>query len=89
MFSTMTTDESTRMPMAIASPPKDIRLAEIPNCRMMIKEPSTVKGSTVPTVMAERRLPKNNKSTISTRITAWAKAPSTVPTAFSTRVVRS
>ena len=81
MFSTMTTAESTRIPMAIAIPPSDIRLA-VRSIRFMTrKAPSTVRGRIVPTVIALRRFPRKRMRTMRTRATAWMRAVRTVETA--------
>ena len=45
MFSTTTTAASTSMPMAIASPPRLIRLADMPNCCIRMKVISAASGS--------------------------------------------
>ena len=89
MFSTTTTAASTRMPMATASPPRDMRLAETPSTRMRIKVASTDSGSIKATVSAARRLPRSTMSTINTSTTASPRAFCTVHTAASTNSVRS
>ena len=89
MFSTTTTAASTSMPMAIARPPSDIRLALMPNRRIMMKVNSTDSGRIKATVSAARRLPSIMINTSSTRMTASPSAFSTVHTAAVTSSVRS
>ena len=88
-FSTTTTAASTNMPMAMASPPSDMRLADTPNTRIRINVPSTDSGKISATVNAARRLPSNTTSTASTSNTASPSACSTVHTAALTNSVRS
>jgi len=89
MFSTTTTAASTSMPMAIASPPKDIRFADRPNQRMSTKVASAAKGRISATVSAARRSPRNSTSISITSTTACASAVLTVVTARSTSWPRS
>ena len=89
MFSTTTTAASTSMPMAIASPPKLIRFADIPNARIRINVTSAARGSTNATVSAARMLPRNNPNSTITNTVASISAVETAPTAFVTNEARS
>ena len=88
-FSTITTAASTSKPMAMAKPPKLMRLADKPNWRMRINVPNTDKGRMIATTKAARILPKKATKIITTRIAASVKALLTVCTAFSTNTERS
>ncbi len=88
-FSTITTAPSTIMPMPIASPASDIRLAERPAWRMPMNAISMASGSAMTTTNALRHSPRNRNSTIATRIAPSTSARVAVPTAASTRSVRS
>ena len=89
MFSTTTTAASTSMPMAIARPPSDIRLADSPHWCMSTKVASADSGRIKATTRAARRLPKSSSNSTSTRAMASARALLTVPTARSTSAPRS
>ncbi len=89
MFSTTTTAASTSMPIAIASPPRLIRLADMLNQRIRMKVASADSGRISATTRAARRLPRNSTSSTSTSAMASANAFDTVPTARSTRLPRS
>ena len=89
IFSTTTTAASTSMPMAMASPPRLIRLAERPNRRIKMKVASAESGNTSATTSAERRLPRKARSSRMTRTMASSSALATVPMARSTRLLRS
>ena len=62
-FSTMTTAPSTIMPMPMARPASDIRLAERPNCCMPMNAISIASGKATITTSAERSSPRNRNST--------------------------
>ena len=85
MFSTTTTAASTNMPMAIANPPRLIRLADMPNAFIMIKVNSAANGRDKATVKAARQSPRNSISRMMTRTTASSNAFVTVCTARSTK----
>ena len=89
MFSTITTALSTRIPIEMASPPSDIRLAVIPNRYIGRNAPITVSGRINPAVSALRQLAKNNASTTSTKTMPSASAASTVATARPIKSLRS
>ena len=89
MFSTTTTAASTSMPMAIASPPRLIRLADMPNWRIRMKVTSAASGRVSATTRAARKLPRNSTSSTTTSTMASSRARDTVPTARSTRLPRS
>ena len=86
MFSTMTMVPSTIMPIAIASPPKDIRLAEMPKRRMPTNAVNTENGMARATTRLGRTPPMKNGSTSTTRPMPIKSADVTVPTAASTRL---
>jgi len=88
-FSTTTTAPSTRMPTAIASPPRLIRLAVRPIAFMKMKVSSTAIGSASATITDARTSPRNNSSRITTSTVASSSAVSTVPTALPIRSDRS
>ena len=88
-FSTTTTAASTSMPMAIARPPKLIKLALMPTRRISKKVPSAASGSITATTSAARSSPRNRSSRMTTSTVASSKALSTVPTARSISVLRS
>ncbi len=88
-FSTTTTAASTSRPIAIARPPRLIRLADSPNWRISTKVASTDSGRISATTMAARRLPRNRISRITTSTAASSSALLTVPTARSTSCARS
>ena len=87
-FSTTTTAASTSIPIAIAKPPKLIRLADIPMKCIMIKVNNAAKGNANATTTAALILPKNNISKITTSTIASNKACNTVSTALSTKLPR-
>jgi len=88
-FSTITTAPSTIMPMPMASPASDIRLAERLKCCISRKAISMASGRVTITTSAERTSPRNRKSTMATRIEPSTSALSAVFMAFSTMSVRS
>ena len=77
------------MPMAMASPPSDIRFAEILKTRIITSVNNTDSGRISATVSAARRLPSNTMSTKITSTTASPNAFSTVNTAESISSERS
>jgi len=88
-FSTTTTAASTSMPMAMARPPRLIRLADSPKARIRMKVASAESGSINATTSAARRLPRKARSRSTTSTMASSSALDTVPTARSTRLERS
>ena len=64
MFSTMTMVPSTIMPMAMARPPNDIRLADMPKRRIPMNATSTEKGIDNATTTLARTPPMKTSSTI-------------------------
>ena len=73
-FSTMTMAPSTSMPMAMASPPSDIRLAEIPKYLISTNAKRTEKGTESATTMLGRNPPMKISSTSITRPIPWNRA---------------
>ena len=88
-FSVITTAPSTIMPMPMAKPASDIRLADRPASPMKMKAMSMAIGSAAITTMAERNSPRNKNRTIATRMEPSISARSAVLTASSTSSVRS
>jgi hypothetical protein len=88
-FSTTTTAASTSMPMAIARPPRLIRLALMPVARIRMKVPSAASGSVIATTSAARSSPRNSSSSTTTSTAASSRASVTVPTARAIRSLRS
>ena len=86
IFSTMTMEASPSMPMAMAIPPRDMRLAERPISPMKITATRAHTGRASATMKALRRLPRKRTSTISTRNAPCNRALLTVPVALSTRL---
>ena len=89
VFSTTTTEQSTSRPMAIARPPSDMMLAEIPVSRMTMKVDSTASGRMSETTSAARRLPRKRISRTTTSAIASSSTFCTVQTAFSISSLRS
>ncbi|MCY1173446.1 hypothetical protein D9M73_136060 [compost metagenome] len=89
MFSTTTTAASTSMPIAMAKPPRLIRLADMPKARIRMKVISAAKGSTMATVRAARILPRNRPSSTMTSTVASIRADDTALTALVTSEARS
>src|SRR5690625_5623106 len=85
MFSTTTTEPSTTIPMAIAKPPSDMRLAEIPNHFMAINARHTEKGIDRATTRLGRQPPIKASNTIATKAMTCSSALDTVEHAASTR----
>ena len=73
-MSTMTTAPSTIMPMAIAKPPRDIRLADSPVTFINRKATSTATGKEAMTTIALRIFPRNRKRIRITSIAPISKA---------------
>jgi hypothetical protein len=88
-FSTMTTAPSTIMPMPIAKPASDIRLADSPNWPMPMKAISIASGRVTITTRAERSSPRKRNRTKATSSEPSISARVAVPTALFTRSVRS
>ena len=88
-FSTMTTAPSTIMPMPIARPASDIRLADSPTWPMPMNAISIANGSVTITTSAERNSPRNRNNTTATRSEPSTSARTAVSTALLTRSVRS
>ena len=88
-FSTTTTAQSTRSPMAMARPPNDIIFADQPNSRMMMNVERTASGRHAATTTAALRLPRNNTSRMTTSTMASISTRCTVHTAFSINSLRS
>ena len=89
VFSTTTTAASTSMPMAMASPPRLIRLALCPVQRISRKVHSAASGRISATTMAARSSPRNSNSSTTTSTVASSSAFCTVPTARLIRWLRS
>ena len=85
----MTTAPSTIMPMPIARPASDIRLAERPKRSIRKNAINMDKGSVTMTTSAERNSPRKRNSTTATRIEPSINARSAVDSALSTMSVRS
>ncbi len=85
MFSTITTEPSTSMPIATAIPPRDIRLAERPNQAMIIRAIPMEIGIESSTSVVARRFIRNRASTIAINTKANRSALVTVSTALVTR----
>ncbi len=66
-FSTTTTDPSTIMPIAMAKPPRDMRLAVRPALPMTMNVTSGVRTRVAVTIKALRTLPRNRKRMTTTR----------------------
>ena len=74
MFSTITTEESTNIPIAITSPPKLIKLADKSNSFISIKVINADIGKESATTNDERISPRKIASNMMTNITAWLNA---------------
>ena len=81
MFSTMTTEPSTSIPIATAIPPNDIKLADKPSQDITINAIAIEIGIEMSTKNVARRFIKNSASTMAMKINAKAKASTTVSTA--------
>ena len=88
-FSTITTAPSTIMPMPMARPASDIRLADMPTRHMQMKANSIASGKVTMTTMAERNSPRNRNRITATRIEPSISALVEVFSALSTISVRS
>ena len=88
-FSTTTTAASTSMPIAMARPPSDIRLAVSPYQRISTKVPKADSGRITATTSAARSWPRKINSSNSTKAIASSSALLTVLTARSTKLPRS
>ena len=85
MFSTITTEPSTNIPIATAIPPKDIRLAERPNQAMIINAIPMEIGIDKSTSNVARRFIRNSAKTAKMNIKASSSASVTVLTALVTK----
>ena len=83
MFSTITTEPSTSIPIATAIPPSDIKLADIPHQAMIINAIPIEIGIEINTKKVARKFIKNRANTIHMKINASESATTTVSTAFS------
>ena len=88
MFSTTTTEASTSMPKAMASPPKLMRLAVSPKNFISTKVLIKANGSDTATTTAARMPPKKTYSTTQTNTAASTKASMTVLAARDTNSPR-
>ncbi|MCY1308726.1 hypothetical protein D9M68_892900 [compost metagenome] len=88
-FSTTTTEPSTIRPIAIASPPSDIRLADSPTWFITMNVSNGVSTSVASTMTDERTSPRNRNSTITTSTTPSSSTLVTVHSAASTSSLRS
>ena len=88
-FSTTTTEPSTIRPMAMASPPSDIRLADSPTWFITMNVSNGVSTSVASTITEERTSPRNRNSTITTSTTPSSSTLVTVHSAESTSSLRS
>ena len=75
--------------MAIAKPPSDMRLAEMPSLFIAMKVKSGVNTKVATTISDERTSPKNKNKMITTKITPSIKTFVTVHKAASTNSERS
>ena len=66
MFSTTTTEESTNIPIPMASPPRVMRFPLIPRISITIKARRRVKGSEAITMRDALKFPSKNAVTIET-----------------------
>ena len=84
MCSIITTEPSTIMPMAMASPPRDMRLADTPQWAMAMRARPMDMGTEMSTRKVARRLSRNSMSTTTMSTKASSRALATVCTAWST-----
>ena len=82
-------DPSTTIPIAMANPPRLIRLAVSWATSMKMNATSAVKGRLIATTRAERRSPSTRNNTRTTRIPPCRRAPDTVLMTAPTKSVRS
>ncbi|CAH9067008.1 hypothetical protein PSEHALCIP103_03704 [Pseudoalteromonas haloplanktis] len=82
MFSTITTEPSTNIPIATAIPPNDIKFADKPIQDITIKAIAIEIGIEINTKKVARKFIKNRASTITININASANACTTVSTAL-------
>ena len=89
-FSTSTTAPSTIIPVPMARPASDIRLAETPNCCCIrMNAISIASGKVMITTMAERNSPRNRNRMTATRMAPSTSELSAVLSAFWTSSARS
>lgn len=82
MFSTITTEPSTNIPIATAIPPSDIKLADTPSHAITTSAMAIEIGIEMSTRKVALRFIKNSASTTTIKINASAKASTTVCTAL-------
>ena len=75
MFSTITTDESTNIPIAMTKPPRLIKFADKLNCFIRIKVINAAIGNDNETTIDDLISPRKIASSTITRITACPSAP--------------
>ena len=85
MFSITTMVASTIMPIPMARPPRDMRLALMPNCSIRMNVRRIENGSDSATITEDRRLPRNTASTITTSMRPCQSAVVTVLVARATK----
>ena len=81
MFSTITTEPSTIIPMAMASPPRDIRFADTFQYAIPINARPIEMGTEISTRSIARRFIKNRVRMITIKTKACKSARVTVATA--------
>ncbi len=86
MFSTPMTASSTTTPIEMASPPKVIVLSVVPKLRSTMTAASSDRGIAMQEIAAVRRLNKNRKRTITTKMPPRIKEVPTLPVAASMKV---
>ena len=79
IFSIITTEPSTIMPMAMANPPRDMRFADMPIHCMAINVVRAATGSVAATIRALLILPRKRKRMTTTRIPPSSRAFVIVP----------
>src|ERR1041385_8491894 len=84
MFSTITTVASTIMPMLMARPPSDMRLADNPSYHIRMKATSMQKGIAAAVMNELRKLPSSSTKMISTNSSPSISDSTTVCTLLST-----
>ena len=82
IFSIITTEPSTIIPIAIARPPSDIRLAETPQYAMTVSARPIESGIEIKTSTVARKFIRNTNSTMTIRTNACSSAVETVLTAL-------
>ena len=82
MFSTITTEPSTSMPIATAMPPSDIKFADKPSHDITIKAIATEMGIEINTKKVARKFIRKRASTMAIKTKAKESASTTVFTAL-------